>query len=264
MDIDNQYGTLKIQKKLMGLLKNFHQFCVENGVKYSLDWGTLLGAIRHKGFIPWDDDLDIMVDRANYNKLLKCIGEDNRFMYDETNLWIGRVRMANDDSTDIYPPTIDVLIMDNAPDGKLRRKLRLLLVKLLQGTLKKNPKNISKFKKVGVIMRIIAMLTYYAGKPFSYATKIYCYNKLAQLSNKKNTKEITSYYEEYSCLGKYYSKNLMQEIILVPFEDMEAYVVKDYHNCLVTQFGENYLTPIKTRLNHSEQALVIQKMREKL
>lgn len=255
MDIENQYGTLKIQKKLMGLLKIFHQFCVENDIRYSLDWGTLLGAIRHKGFIPWDDDLDIMVDRVNYNKLLKCIYEDNRLTFDETNLWIGRVRMANDDGTDIYPPTIDVLIMDNAPDGCLTRKWRLLLVKLLQGTLKKKPKYINKYKKVGVMMRTIALLTYYIGRPFSYATKMGCYNKLAQLSNMKSTREITSYYEEYNCLGRYYPKDLMEEMVLVPFEDMEAFVVKDYHNCLTIQFGTNYMTPIKTGPNHTEKRI---------
>ena len=48
----------------------------------------------------------------------------------------------------------------------------------------------------------------------------------------------------------------MDEMVLVPFEDMEVYVVKDYHKCLVTQFGQNYMTPIKTRPNHTEKILI--------
>lgn len=255
MDIENQYGTLELQKKLLELLKIFHSFCMENEIKYSLDWGTLLGAIRHKGFIPWDDDLDIMVDRASFNRLLKCIGNDPRLSFDDKSLrsyWIGRVRMGKDDGMDPYPPTIDVLIMDNAPDGMFPRKVRLYLVKVLQGMLKVNFKY-KRYKNKGVFMLFISMVTHYVGKMFSHTTKMRWYNKLAQLSNNKSTKEITCYYEEYSCLGKYYPRNLMDEIILVPFEDVEVYAIKDYHNCLVTQFGSNYMTPIKTGLNHTEK-----------
>ena len=73
MDIENKYGTLAIQKELLVLLKEFHSFCKRNNIQYSLAYGSLLGAVRHKGLIPWHDDLDIMVDRDNYSVLRSAL-----------------------------------------------------------------------------------------------------------------------------------------------------------------------------------------------
>jgi len=55
-----------IKKVSIDLLQDMHEFCVEHNLKYSLGFGTLIGAIRHKGFIPWDDDIDIMMPRPDY------------------------------------------------------------------------------------------------------------------------------------------------------------------------------------------------------
>lgn len=69
----NQPTYLKldeIQKELLSLLVFFDQFCNENGLRYSLACGTLLGAVRHKGFIPWDDDVDLSMPRPDYERFL--------------------------------------------------------------------------------------------------------------------------------------------------------------------------------------------------
>ncbi|MDD5941152.1 LicD family protein [Fibrobacter sp.] len=67
--------TLKdIQQVSLEILKEVHSFCMENGIQYSLAYGTLLGAIRHKGFIPWDDDIDLYMTRPNYERFIKTFG----------------------------------------------------------------------------------------------------------------------------------------------------------------------------------------------
>lgn len=66
----NKSDITKMQMMLLEDLKIFDQFCESHNIQYFLSSGSLLGAIRHHGFIPWDDDLDIMLTRDNYEKLL--------------------------------------------------------------------------------------------------------------------------------------------------------------------------------------------------
>ena len=58
-----------VQKKLYDLLKKFDKICKDNDVEYYLAGGSALGAVRHKGFLPWDDDVDLFITRNNYIKL---------------------------------------------------------------------------------------------------------------------------------------------------------------------------------------------------
>ncbi len=58
----------ELQSILLELIMEVHSICCENGIKYFLAFGSLIGAVRHKGFIPWDDDVDIMMPREDYNK----------------------------------------------------------------------------------------------------------------------------------------------------------------------------------------------------
>jgi len=63
----------------LGILKKFHSFCQENHIRYFLAQGTLLGAIRHKGFIPGDDDVDVIVPRKDYDRLIALFRDDERY-----------------------------------------------------------------------------------------------------------------------------------------------------------------------------------------
>ena len=79
-----EIGIDEAKQMLVGVLDEFHDFCEKHALKYVLAAGTLLGAIRHNGFIPWDDDIDVYMPRPDYEALLKLYpadGENNLYEY---------------------------------------------------------------------------------------------------------------------------------------------------------------------------------------
>lgn len=72
--MSNTYSIEAIHNKMLNMMEWFHMFCAENGISYFMIGGTMLGAMRHQGFIPWDDDVDIGVPREDFEKLL-CISK---------------------------------------------------------------------------------------------------------------------------------------------------------------------------------------------
>lgn len=74
-----ELSIIELKKICVEVLDNFTLFCNENNLKYYLAYGTLLGAVRHKGFIPWDDDIDVIMPREDYNRLLSLYKNSERY-----------------------------------------------------------------------------------------------------------------------------------------------------------------------------------------
>ena len=62
------HEVLDLQKKLMELMIEVDSICMENNITYYLNGGNVIGAVRHRGFIPWDDDIDLVITRDNWEK----------------------------------------------------------------------------------------------------------------------------------------------------------------------------------------------------
>ena len=74
----SKYTTRELQLKMLEVLDYIDEVCRKNGLTYYLAYGTLLGAIRHKGFIPWDDDADVMMERSECRtiRIMSCPGRE--------------------------------------------------------------------------------------------------------------------------------------------------------------------------------------------
>lgn len=71
-----QLTDKEIHDCLLNILKDVDEFCRQNGLRYSLAYGTLIGAVRHHGFIPWDDDIDIQMPRPDFERFIREYGRD--------------------------------------------------------------------------------------------------------------------------------------------------------------------------------------------
>lgn len=133
----------KLQLTELELMKEVDRICRKNGIKYSLDGGTLLGAVRHKGFIPWDDDADIMMSRKNYEKFYKACKRDldlekfffQEFRTDPEYRW-GYAKLRKNGTVFLREGQehvrchvgicIDIFVFDEVPDSYISRRLHFI------------------------------------------------------------------------------------------------------------------------------------------
>lgn len=77
----------QIQKKVLYVFKSFHDICINNNIQFSLCEGSLLGCVRHNGFVPWDDDIDIYMTNLEFDKLTKTINESINIVKKSSNFY---------------------------------------------------------------------------------------------------------------------------------------------------------------------------------
>lgn len=137
----NQETLRKLQLKELESLVYFDNFCKEHDLTYFLLGGCVIGAIRHNGFIPWDDDIDVMMPRRDYERMLKLWKEHEkgeRFLMLKTDgeVFTGNcfatlvdtsATMVKENQKDIDVPhgiVTDVFPLDGCPDGRIQRYLQ--------------------------------------------------------------------------------------------------------------------------------------------
>ena len=234
----------QLQRSLLQLLDKFNDITQRNGINYSLHGGTLLGAIREKGFIPWDDDVDIAMTREDYNKLRKYIDTDESRYYLRGNI---KVQFCDKENANLW---IDIFICDYISDNSQWRKVKLTLLTILDVMLRdKESMKYSDLDKYSKLKQLSYKLIYYIGKifPASLKQRVYLY-----ISKKLLTGDKRSYFrsnDQYIARKMIMPIEWMSKFIAVPFENGNYMVSKHYNELLTLSYGSNFMTPIKDTRN---------------
>ena len=264
--VDKNKNLNKLHNRELEIMKYFAKFCEDNNIKYYLAYGTLLGAIRHHGFIPWDDDVDVFVSGEDFLKLQKIFNEKadtTKYFYQtlktEENYYLlwDKVRLNNtifvedgwennDINNGIFIDVFPLLEYPNSrsEEKKFTRRYKFLRL-LIETNIKNNKSRYNNYGTIGKILSIVVRIL------------------PQKVRNKIVIKNI-----EYFCLYKsdskyYYSldggaeikflKEPFDSIEKVKFEDAEFNVPKGYRENLTESFGDYMkLPPEEDRIGHGK------------
>ena len=276
----NMYVVRGIMKKInleelkniqINILNVVDDFCKKNDIKYWIDCGTLLGAVRHKGYIPWDDDIDIGMLRDDYEKFMKLFNQQNdRYHFSSIemdNNFLYPMGKVLDTNTILYEPdkknglklsvNIDVFVYDNAPDNedecnKMFKK-RDLYSRLRYSQLYPNVYNHNLFSKK--IIRFFLNI-YFRFIPINYYTK-----KIADNSKKyvnEKTKRVGNFTSQTKFVG---DKRIFESFVLLEFEKKKYPAPVGYDEWLTNFYGDYMkLPPKEKRVSHHEfEAYILEK-----
>lgn len=245
----NSEDLRELQLYGLEILKEVDKFCKENNIKYSLGEGTLLGAVRHNGFIPWDDDVDIYMTRENFDKFITTFkSKDFRVEYFNTmkKYWLpfAKVRMLKktkfctpkiEKISEYTGPRIDVLPIDYVPklnskaqdrQGKLIKYWKIILRNHVYPAYKKN-------KLYYYVIMVIAKII-----PYKFIV-----NQLTKLM-KKYDNEVCKYaccmVGDYSVRKETFPKEYYEELITIKYEDAE-FPISKYYDKILSRIYDDYM-----------------------
>ncbi len=242
----------------LDILSKLHEFCQSRNLTYFLAGGTLIGAVRHKGYIPWDDDIDVLMPRKDYDKLTEIFNKENKdfkiftsFNNKNYNLPFAKLCNVNtvlQEKSGVYNKkdfyiNIDIFPYDFLPEDKDVRLKLFKKINFYRNALDVKNIKISKtrsFKRNFLLVLLKICVCFY--------NKHYLAQKIEKLISYQ--KEETS---ECACLvGVYKEKEIMKkevfkEVVPAKFENYEFYIPKDYNSYLSSLYGDYLKLPPKEK-----------------
>lgn len=254
----------EIQQMELGIMEYIHEVCQKIGVKYFLAYGSLIGAVRHKGFIPWDDDMDICMLREDYEKLQDYLiaNPDERYevMSYKNNLnYVYPFMKVQDNQTYLLEEDVridsnmgiyvDIFPVDGYEDDSVFKDKMTRLIKKRQLSCY-TFKGITNTKSLlNSLIRYISVIVFYFTNTNKYIRGI---DDLAQ-SRKVDDYELVDYLIYKDMNKPVWKREWLNQTITGVFEGKEFMIPKSYHEILISDYGDyTQLPPVELRFSHHD------------
>lgn len=255
------------QKVELEIMQKIHLYCEKHNICYVMTYGTLLGAVRHKGFIPWDNDMDIAMLRDDFNRFLALTKIDpidehiyvQHYTLDEKYHYMC-IRVC-DDRTVVNAPYlreqpermglwVDIFPMDGLQQGILATKWQKIQMKFYWGVWRADVYGLQDVRNPlhWVIKRVALILLPNKHNRFNYRI-----DKISEKNSASKSKYVDYIFEKTD--NSKMQKRSVQNRILMSFEQYQFYAPKDYDSYLTDYYG-NYmqLPPTDERVTHAIDA----------
>lgn len=232
---------------MVELLEELIKILYENELDYVLLGGSVLGAVRHKGIIPWDDDIDIGLIREDFEKLEEYLSnsELKKYIFEKSDNHIipdapiAKFRkIVPNEELEKYP-TIDIFSLDSAPNSKLAQSIQIgygnIYNLINYGELPQN-----RGKLVKIISSIFLFMV--QGKTKNKLSSFF-YSRLTKWNN-KNTSFITNLYG-YPKKKELFHKEILEKKIIVEFNGLKCPIPKEFDFYLTQLYGDYNKLPSK-------------------
>ena len=247
----------KIQLMVLNLMLEFERICKKHGLRYYLAGGTILGGIRHKGFIPWDDDMDITMPRPDYEKFLKIaqkeLPENMKLDKDCVPFCHNRIEYADTRFDTMWRNGgifLDILALDGSPDDeRLRRrhehKTKFWRFWMLERVRPIPPMSASRDVQMIILKRVIARMMprwFLKWRWHSWAARYDCDKVQSWVCLPAS---IYTYEQER------FPKEFWGEPVMMEFEGYDMPTMQHWEDYLICHFG-NYMKmpPLTLRKSH--------------
>jgi lipopolysaccharide cholinephosphotransferase len=247
------------------ILSKVAEFCEEEGISYSLSFGTLLGAVRHQGYIPWDDDIDIMMLRKDYDFFVRnfnCPGSvlqvksvlnDSSFPLAFSKVEKLGTKMVEAEFSDIdyeIGINIDIFPLDIIPEGTVSFPLYFLSIKAMHKILFiKSIRVDLENKNIWRNPVLILLKTILTWLPYRIITQI-LHRFISRSNSLGSNKVMISSFPSVK-MSEIFPRDIFTELIEMPFEGKKYKVIKEFQSYLTTQYGDyTELPPIEKRVSH--------------
>ena len=251
----------QLQLVELDMLLEFDRICRMHDIKYSITGGTLLGAIRHGGFIPWDDDADISMLREEYEKFISVCDTEldgNKYYFQDIKRtagyrWgYGKLRRKGTVFLREYQEHmpyeqgifLDIFPRDGVPDGMFEEKIHKFCCFCVRKTLWSA---VGRFAEKKVLWRLWYSFLYYVSLPWIESA----YNKLVMWSNRRPTELVRALTFPIPHNEKGYKREWYNDYVDIEFEGHKLMVEKEYM-CWIEQEFHDYmkLPPVEKRKIH--------------